>query len=130
YFKLYCTGRYVHSAIDAMHDALAQVPGRQLDADRIRRIDVKAYRLAAMLGGKDITTSFGARFSVPFALATLLHHGRTDLAAFDEAAVANPDVQSLVARVFVEEEPEFNRHFPEQQRVDIRITLDDGATLE
>jgi len=129
YFKLHCTGRYVHSAIDALQDALSQFPGERLDPDRIRRIDVKAYRLAAMLGGKDITTSFGARFSVPFALATLLHHGKTGLEAFDAAAVANPSVQSLVARVFVEEEPAYNASFPELQLCDVRITLEDGSSL-
>src|SRR5690606_30768825 len=28
YFKLHCTGRYVHSAIDALEEALSSHPGR------------------------------------------------------------------------------------------------------
>src|SRR3546814_19787907 len=61
YFKLHPTGRYVHSAIDALEDAIAQAGGR-IDPAGIERIEVKGYKLAAMLNGKNITTSFGRRF--------------------------------------------------------------------
>lgn len=127
YFKLHCTGRYVHSALDALEDALANAPGKQIDIGRIRRIDVTAYHLAAMLSGKNITTSFGARFSVPFALATVLHHGKSDLDAFSDAAVANPAVQDLVARVFVQENASYNKVYPDRQVCDVDITLNDGS---
>lgn len=129
YFKLYCTGRYAHSAIDALHDAQSKAPGRRIDASRIERIDVDAYGLCAYLGGKDITTSFGARFSVPFALATILHHGKSGLSAFDDQAVGNPAVQDLVSRVFVTENPAYSKAFPEKQIVDMKVRLDDGSTL-
>jgi 2-methylcitrate dehydratase PrpD len=129
YFKLHCTGRYVHSAIDALEDALRTVPGGRIDADTIERIEVKAYKLAASLRGKDISTSFGARFSVPFAIATILHHGKSELASFDEAAVANPAVQHLVSLVDVEEEPSYNDTYPQEQHCDIVIRLKNSATV-
>ena len=129
YFKLHCTGRYVHSAIDALEDALAQTQDPLWGPEQILRIDVKAYRLAAMLSGKNITTSFGARFSVPFALATLLHHGRSNLAAFSEEAVADPAVQALVARVFVEEEPSYTARFPDLQLCDVHLHMKDGSKI-
>jgi 2-methylcitrate dehydratase PrpD len=122
YFKLHPTGRYVHSAIDALEDALAQAGGR-LDLAAIERIDVKGYKLAAMLNGKRITTSFGGRFSIPFALATILHHGKSGLDAFDDAAVANPAVQALVQRVFVEEEPAYTAAYPRRQQCDVIIYM-------
>jgi 2-methylcitrate dehydratase PrpD len=129
YFKLHCSGRYVHSAIDALEDALAKAPGRRIDPARIKRIDVDAYSLAALLGGKNITTSFGARFSVPFALATILYHGKSGLSSFDEKAVANPTVQDLVSRVFVTENPSYTAAFPDKQLVDVKISLDDGSVV-
>ena len=129
YFKLYCTGRYSHSAIDALLDAQAQAPGGRIDPGRIERIDVDAYSLCAYLGGKNITTSFGARFSVPFALATILHHGHGGLSAFDDAAVGNPVVQDLVSRVFVTSNQKYTDAFPEKQLVDLKITLKDGAVI-
>ena len=128
YFKLHPTGRYVHSAIDALEDLLSR--SGKLDPARIERIDVKAYRLAAMLKEQRVTSSFGARFSVPFALATLLVHGRSSLEAFEQAAVDNPGIQALAARVHVEEEPAHTARYPAEQPVDLRITMAGGRTLE
>ena len=129
YFKLYCTGRYVHSAIDALLDALKKAPGGRIDPSDIERIDVDAYSLCAYLGGKNITTSFGARFSVPFALATILHHGHGGLSAFDDDAVRNPVVQDLTSRVFVTSSQEYTDAFPDKQLVDLRIMLKDGTVI-
>ncbi|MGE0314474.1 MAG: MmgE/PrpD family protein [Lautropia sp.] len=130
YFKLHPTGRYVHSAIDALEDALAGTPQGRIDVASIERIDVRAYRLAAMLNGKSITTSFGARFSIPFALATLLHHGHAGLRAFDEDAVANATVQRLAARIDVRHEPAFDETYPNEQRCELRVTLRDGRSID
>jgi 2-methylcitrate dehydratase PrpD len=129
YFKLYCTGRYTHSAIDALLDAQAKAPGGRIDSPQIERIDVDAYGLCAYLGGKNITTSFGARFSVPFALATILHHGHGGLSAFDDAAVANPLVQNLMSRVAVTSNQQYTDAFPDKQLVDLKITLKDGRVI-
>jgi 2-methylcitrate dehydratase PrpD len=130
YFKLHPIGRYAHSAIDALEDLLTQVPGGRLAPDDIAHVEVKAYMLAASLNGKNIVSSFGARFSVPFALASILYHGRSGLKSFDEAAVANPTVQALVQRVDVKEEPAFTARYPQEQPVAARITLKNGALYE
>lgn len=127
YFKLHPTGRYVHSAIDALEDLLARVPGARLDVAQIERIEVRAYMLAAMLAEKRIVSSFGARFSVPFALASILVHGRSGLASFDDAAVANPQVQALAQRVDIAEEPAFTARYPDEQPVALRIVMRDGT---
>lgn len=126
YFKLHCTGRYVHSAIDALEDALTHTDAQAFTFAAIERIEVKAYKFAAMLGGKNISTSFGARFSIPFALATILYHGKSDLKGFDEDAVANPDIQTLMQRIDVVEEPVFNLTYPAEQRCRVEITLQNG----
>jgi len=130
YFKLHPIGRYAHSAIDALEDLLAKVPGGRLDVDGIERIEVKAYMLAASLAGKNIVSSFGARFSVPFALASILYHGRSGLKSFDDAAVANPQVQSLVQRVDLKEDPLFTARFPQEQPVTVRIVMKNGAAYD
>ena len=129
YFKLHCIGRYAHSAVDALEDALAHAPGGRIDPTAVERIDVTAYSLAAGLAGKNITTSFGARFSIPFALATILHHGRSGTAEFEEAAVANPAVQALVAKVFMRHEPEYDKAFPDRQLCDVVIRMRGGTTF-
>lgn len=134
YFKLHPIGRYAHSAIDALEDLLADVPTKapdgKLAVNDIERIDVSAYMLAASLNGKNIVSSFGARFSVPFALASILYHGRSGLKSFDDAAVANPAVQALVQHVFVREEPAYTARYPKEQPVTVRITMKNGTVHE
>jgi 2-methylcitrate dehydratase PrpD len=130
YFKLHPTGRYVHSAIDALEDLLGRLAGGRLDPSQIERIEVRAYMLAAMLAEKRIVSSFGARFSVPFALASILVHGRSGLASFDDAAVANAQVQALAQRVDLAEEPAFTARYPAEQPVTLRIVMRDGSVHE
>jgi len=128
YFKLHPAGRYSHAAIDALEDALSKCGGR-IDPERIERIEVKAFQMAALLSGRNITTSFGTKFSIPFALATILIHGKSSVEAFDIGAVRNPRVQSLVAKVDVREEAAYTAAYPDRQLCDVAIHLRDGETV-
>ena len=127
YFKLHPIGRYAHSAVDALEALLQGVPGGRVDVNEIERIEVRAYMLAALLAEKNIISSFGARFSVPFALASILVHGKSGLASFDDNAVANPQVQALAQRVDLREEPSFTARYPAEQPVTVRIVMKDGT---
>jgi 2-methylcitrate dehydratase PrpD len=130
YFKLHPTGRYVHSAIDALEDLLKKVPGGRLDVDLIREIRVRTYMLAAMLAEKNVVSSFGARFSLPFGLASILYHGRSGLASFDEQAVVNPKIRALASLVDLQEDERHTARYPQEQPCDLRITLADGKIWE
>jgi len=129
YFKLYSTGRYAHAAIDALQAALANVPTGMLDPTDIERIEVSAFQMAALLAGKNITTSFGAKFSIPFALATLLVHGRSGIDCFDISAVRNPEVQALIAKVDVSENSAYTQAYPDRQLCDVVIHLKQGRAI-
>lgn len=130
YFKLHPIGRYAHSALDALEDLMAKVPGARLDPGRVERIEVRAYFLCSILAEKNIVSSFGSRFSVPFALASVLYHGRSGLKSFDEAAVANPTVQALTQRVDLTEDKSFTARYPAEQPVTVRIVMKNGAVHE
>jgi len=129
YFKLHPSGRYSHAAIDALQAALATVPQGRLDVANIARIEVRAFQMAALLSGKNITTSFGAKFSIPFALATILVHGRSGIDCFDPQAVENPVVQALVAKVDVSEQPAYTAAYPDKQLCDVLIHLKSGGIV-
>ena len=129
YFKLHPAGRYAHAAIDALENALEQAPGGWVTLPEIERIDVKAFKLASLLSGTRITTSFGAKFSIPFALATILYHRRSALECFDDEAVANPRIQDLARRVAVTEDPRYTGLYPQEHRCDVTVILRSGATL-
>ena len=86
--------------------------------------------LGAMLAEKRVVSSFGSRFSVPFALASILHHGRSGLASFDDAAVADADVQALAQRVDLREDPAHTARYPKETPCDVRVVMKDGTVHE
>ena len=128
YLKLYPTARYSHSCIDALFDAQAKAP-RPIDPEEVDHIDVRAYRLAAYLTTQRPKDWFGTRFSLPFAVATLIVGGRNGLDAFGDDAVADPRIVALAAKVTVEEAPEFTARYPDEQRVTLAIHLRDGTEV-
>lgn len=129
YIKLYPSGRYVHSAIDALLDALRQAPGGRIAPDAVERVEVRAYKMVAYLGEKRPKNLFGTRFSVPFSMATIIAHGRADLDVFGAQAYANREILDLATRVEVVEVPEFTAAFHARQIVELKIVCKDGKSL-
>ena len=127
YFKLHPTARSIQSAIDALEDLMARLPPGGIVPARITRITVSTYRLAASKAQKVVTNSFGAKFSIPFAVATILHHGRSGLESFSEAAVANPVIRELALRVEVTENAAYTAAYPKEQICDITVVCEDGT---
>ncbi len=130
YIKLYPSARYVHCAIDALLDALSRVPGKKLGPETIERVEVYGYRMLVFCGEKRPKSMFGTRFSTPFSVATILHHGRSDLDVFGEDAFANPAVLDLASRVDMIEVPEMNSDFPKKIPARLKIVLKDGTVYE
>ncbi len=129
YFKLYPAGRFAHAAIDALRAALATAPGGALDVDGIERVEVRAFQLASLLSGTDIRTSFGTKFSIPFALATILVHRRWGIDCFEIEAVRNPQVRALMMKVRVTEEPAYTAAYPAKHLCDVAIHMRDGRVV-
>jgi 2-methylcitrate dehydratase PrpD len=129
YVKLHPAGRYAHAAIDALEAALASAPGGPPGIAAVDRIEVRAFKLAALLSGKEVATSFGAKFSIPFALATILHHGRSALDCFDDEAVRTEAIRALARRVEVIEDPQYTARYPAQHLCDVTLFLKSGSTI-
>jgi 2-methylcitrate dehydratase PrpD len=130
YIKLYPSARYVHGAIDALLDALSRVPARKLAPESVERVEVRGYRMLVFCGEKRPKSMFGTRFSTPFSIAAILHHGRADLDVFGEEALANPAVLDLAGRVDMIEVPEFNEGFPARKPCRLKIILKNGTVYE
>lgn len=129
YIKMYPSGRYVHSAIDALLDALRQAPGGRVSPHAVARVDVRGYKMVAFLGERRPKNLFGTRFSVPFSIATIIYHGSADLDVFGPAAYANKEIMELATRVEVVEVPEFTAAFHARQIVELSIRCKDGTTF-
>ena len=130
YIKLYPFARYVHCAIDALLEAIAKVPGRAIDPGRVDHIEVYGSRMLVFCGNPKPTTVFGTHFSTPFALATILIHGRNDLDVFEEHAFRNPTVMELASRVKMIEVPEMNANFPTEIPARVKVVMKDGKSYE
>jgi 2-methylcitrate dehydratase PrpD len=120
----------VHCAIDALHDALAKVPGRTIDPGAVDHVEVYGYRMLVFCGNPRPASMFGTRFSTPFSIATILTHGRSDLGVFGEEAFKNRAVLELATRVQMIEVPEMNKNFPNEIPARVKIVMKDGQSYE
>jgi 2-methylcitrate dehydratase PrpD len=127
YIKLHPCGRYLHSALDLAEDLLAR-HGAGFDAAAIAAITIDAYHPLSMLAGQAPATSFGARFSAPFAVASLLVRGGRDFGNFEQPAVEDPARRGLAARIALREDPAFTAAYPARQRCRMTVLWRDGTT--
>jgi 2-methylcitrate dehydratase PrpD len=71
---------------------------------------------------------YDAKFSLPYAVASMLVRGHVDIDDFSDAAIRDPAVLGLAQRVLYRDDPEsdYPRHFPGR----LRIHLRHGPVLE
>lgn len=74
------------------------------------------------------SSSYGAKFSLPYSIAVMLVAGRAGLEEFSDQAIYNSEVLSLAAKVSYELDPtiDYPRHFSGH----VKIQLKDGTYLE
>lgn len=128
YFKLHSCCRFNHGTLDAIDQIAAQ--GDLPAPEHIRSIAVTSYAFAAELDDPAPRNTLGAKFSVPFAVATRIVNGSSALASFSWDAVRDPRVAALARKVTIQEDPAMTRRLPLQRPARVVITLDDGSTLQ
>jgi 2-methylcitrate dehydratase PrpD len=126
YFKLHSCCRYNHGALDALDQLLAK---ETVAADDIARVDVASYLYAAELDDQSPRNTLGAKFSVPFAVATRVVRGSSRVENFTWDAVRDGRVQALAKRVFVTEDKTMTQRLPQFRPARIELKLVDGRTL-
>mgnify|MGYP001582572748 CR=1 FL=1 len=126
YFKLHSCCRYNHGALDALDTLLAR---EKIAADAIERVDVASYLYAAELDDQAPRNTLGAKFSVPFAVATRLVRGSSAVENFTWEAVRDERVQALAKRVFVTEDKAMTAKLPQFRPARVDLRLRDGRTL-
>ena len=126
FIKIHACGRYIHGALDCVETLMARRP---LPPESITSIRVRTYAMAASLAHADVHSEFGARFSLPFALASLICHGSSGLDNYDAASVADPRIRALAHLVEVKEDPDFTRAFPQRQPTEVTVVLADGTEM-
>ena len=128
YFKMHSCCRYNHASLDALDMILADAPG--LVADQIARVEVATYALAVELDDPAPRNVLGAKFSVPFAVATRVVTGQSGVESFTQARVDDPAIRALAARVGVVEDPAMSAALPARRPARVAVHLRDGRVLE
>jgi 2-methylcitrate dehydratase PrpD len=127
YFKFHACGRHVHPTLDALEAILADEP---VSLDAVHAIEVKTYFPASRKKARQVRNSVDAKVSIPYAISSRLVTGTSGAEAYLPAVLCSEQVQRLMQRVTVVEDPSMTAAQPERRQACVRITLVNGRTLE
>jgi 2-methylcitrate dehydratase PrpD len=127
YFKFHACCRINHYALEALR-AIGRA--HRFGPDDVERVVVTSIPFAERMAEPAPDTLLAAKFSIPYAVAAWLVLGRTDLAAFQGPALADPRVRRMAARVEVGSDPAMNPRRPDDYPTAVvTVTLRDGRRL-
>lgn len=127
YFKMHSCCRYNHAALDALASLRA---AHNFDSTTVAHVQVETYALAVELNDPAPKNVLAGKFSVPFALATALVNGTTDVESFTMPNVENPVIRALAQKVTVIEDPAMTAMLPHKRPARVSVTLTDGTRLQ
>ena len=129
-FKLYPCGTMTHPYIDCAR----RLSARGIEPHAIKEITCEVgegtvHRLWEPLADKQRPPNgYAAKFSQPYCIAAALVHGTVGLDAFTDAAVRDPNVLALAAKVRYVVDPA--NPYPNAFTGHIRAVLHDGGVIE
>ena len=126
YIKPYPVCRWAHAAIDAVRE-LRLAHG--IASEDIARVAISTFNEAACLFPGMPSTTSQAQYSLAFAVATMLVHGRIGVEHVVEAGLHDAEVATLVERIEVHESRRHSDRFPAARYSDVTVTLNDGQAL-
>ncbi len=126
--KLHACCQFLHSSVEAMLDLQRQCGGA-IPVEKIAGISIETHPRAERLTGTRPPTTLGAKFSLPHAAAAVAVLGHAGAPAFAAGSLTDPQIDAVRRKVEIspfEAIPEWPNDRPSR----IRLTLDDGATLD
>ncbi len=127
YIKPYPICRWAHGALDALRKLMNE---SGVTADNVAAIRVNTFAESARLYAGMPDTTSKAQYSLNFALATQLLHGRIGPEHITGEGLKDPRVAALVPKITVTEEPRHSARFPAGRWSDIEVTLNEGTVLK
>jgi 2-methylcitrate dehydratase PrpD len=122
-----CCG-HIFAAIDA---TLAICRTEGLSAADVEQVRIESYQVALDVTGRTTaTTPFEAKFCLRYGVATGILFGRVRSEAFEPERVLLPEVQALMKRVELVEDPALSATFPNQRAARAIVTTRRGHRHE
>ena len=126
YIKPYPVCRWAHASVDAARELCTT---HALAPEDIASITIGSFNNAvALFPGMPATTS-EAQYSLAFAVATMIKHGRIGLEHISGDGLTDSAIASLVECVQTKAEPRHEQRYPDGRWADITFRLHDGRTL-
>ncbi|MDX1690690.1 MAG: MmgE/PrpD family protein [Acidimicrobiia bacterium] len=123
YYKVHACCRWNHPALDALEELRGR---RDLDPDAIEDIRVRTFAFAAQMDDRDPSSDLGAKFSLPWSIASYLVLGSTGPVGYTVEALADDRIRRLARRVEVVEEPAYSAQLPARRPTTVEVRLADG----
>ncbi len=127
YVKYHASCRHSHAPIDAL---LEIRQAHHLAPADIEKVNIYTYSIAAkLIAGKEVTTPITGKMSLPYSAAVALIFGRVGLDEFKPQTLQNKEVRSLMEKIDVYADEEFDKLIPEHRGARAEIILKDGRKL-
>jgi 2-methylcitrate dehydratase PrpD len=126
YLKPYPICRWAHAAIDATRGLCSK---HRLSPADIKHIQVNSFHYAASLFDGMPDTTSKAQYSLRFAVAAFIVHGRIGLEHISGAGLEDAAVADLLSRITVSESERHSARFPAGRWADVVISTTDGRVL-
>jgi 2-methylcitrate dehydratase PrpD len=125
--KLYPSCAGTHPALDAILDLQRRERFGGGDVERIE-VDVDSITPTVLIYDRP-ATGLEAKFSMQYCAAAAVTSGIVGVETFEDAALANPDVASLMPRVTMRANPSLDGIGPPLTEARVAMTLRDGRVL-
>jgi 2-methylcitrate dehydratase PrpD len=125
--KPYPSCALTHSAIDALIELRAT---HHVTPEQVEDVEVGVHHVVPeVLRHPAPTNALERKFSMPYCAAAALGKGQVDLAAFEDAAVAEPATRALMERVRMVVDPALPDRLEQHAWTRVTVRLRDGRTL-
>lgn len=123
FIKPYAMCRFAHPAVEAAEKLIKEHP---LDPGDIDRVEVGTFDWAASLNDQAPETDLAAKFSVPWAVASMLVRGSAGADDFRNKALGDDSVRAIAARVRVKEDPRHTAMTPHKRPARVTVKTRQG----
>jgi 2-methylcitrate dehydratase PrpD len=127
YHKLYGACHHSHAAMEAIESMLAERPALR-GGHGVRAVVVEGSAMAMNFANPAPTTTLGAKFSIPHAVAATLVHGAAAPGNFLDASLRDEAVASLRSRVRLRQ-LDGVKPWPLDRPARVTLELEDGSSL-
>jgi len=127
FIKAYPMCRFGHPAIEAAEGLLRRF---DLDPKDIETVEINTFDWAATLNDPAPIKDLGAKFSIPWAVASVLVRGSAGAFDFSDEGLADEAVRAISARVAVKEDPHYSAMTPAKRPARITVRTRSGKVYQ